>query len=148
MLPEISQLEFKIQTETSPIDLGKSFLFDFQTGDFVITNGKLVPADGTAALKIWIEKILRTEKQSFKIYAKNTGKDEYGVHIEDLIFGNKYPAAFLEAELKREISSSLLRHPQIESLSNWRLARNADYLNVSFRVNLINGTNLEQEVSF
>jgi len=147
MLPEIAQLEFNTQNETYPLDPGKSFLFDFRAGEFGLANGKLIPVEGTAAIKIWIEKILRTDKYRFKIYAKSNGEDEYGVMLEDLVVGYNYPTAFLEAELKREISTALLKHPQIEFLSNWMIIKNAPYLQVIFRVNLKDGSSFEQEVN-
>lgn len=42
-------------------------------------DGKLVECDGIDAIKVWIEKILRTEKNRYKIY---DGTD-YGCQIED-----------------------------------------------------------------
>ena len=44
----------------------KSYLFDFTTGDFVVRDGKLIECDGIESIKVWIEKILRTEKRCGK----------------------------------------------------------------------------------
>ena len=77
----------------------KSYLFDFDKGDFAVRDGKLVECDGIDAIKVWIEKILRTEKHRYKIY---DGTD-YGCQIEDLIIGNTYSFEFTDSELKREI---------------------------------------------
>ena len=85
----------------------KTFLFDFNIGDFALRDGKLIECDGIDAIKVWIEKILRTEKDRYKIY-DNT---EYGCHLEDLIIGNSYTAEFIEAELKREIEDALKQNP-------------------------------------
>lgn len=128
--------------------IGKSFLFDFKTGDFILQDGKLVKAGEIQGIKIWIEKILKTQKFKFKIYEKQDKKREYGVTIKDLLIGNKYPRAFVESELKREITEALLMHPKIESIENFKFQRKSTTVILSFKVNLISDEFLEQEVRF
>ena len=55
-------LDNKIQT----LNGTKSYLFDFENGDFVVRDGKLIECDGIDAIKVWIEKIPRTEKRCGK----------------------------------------------------------------------------------
>lgn len=109
---------------------GKSFLFDFTSGDFVMRNGSLAECDGTNAIKVWIEKILRTEKGRFKIYDDT----EYGCRLEDLLIGSSYSAAFIEAELKREIEDALLQNPNISAVANFSLERTASGITVCLEV--------------
>lgn len=117
---------------------GKSFLFDFTAGDFVVRNGKLVECNGMEAIKVWIEKILRTEKERFKIYDDN----DYGCRLEDLLIGSNYMAAFIEAELKREIEDALLQNPNISAVANFSLERTASGIIVSMEVETYDaGTN-------
>ena len=108
----------------------KSYLFDFEKGDFAVRDGKLVECDGIDAIKVWIEKILRTEKNRYKIY---DGTD-YGCQIEDLIIGNSYTAEFIEAELKREIEDALKQNPQIKSVTNFKITRNTNAITVTLEV--------------
>ena len=108
----------------------KSYLFDFTTGDFVVRDGKLIECDSIDALKVWIEKILRTEKGRYPIY-DNT---EYGCHLEDLIIGNSYTAEFIEAELKREIEDALKQNPNITSVTNFNITRNTNAITVTLEV--------------
>ncbi|WP_078410293.1 DUF2634 domain-containing protein [Priestia abyssalis] len=134
MLPKITELEFNIeQTETVP-KIGKSFLFDFEKGEFVLENGKMVELHGIDALKMWIEKVIQTEKFRFEIYE---GID-YGVTIEDLI-GSNLPRAFIEAEIKREVTSSLETHPYIQDITNWQFVRNGKRMSVKFQVITVDG---------
>ncbi|QEK13732.1 DUF2634 domain-containing protein (plasmid) [Crassaminicella thermophila] len=148
MLPEIANLEINTnQTEEVP-NQGTSFLFDFKIGDFILKNGRLVKVSDIEALKIWIEKCLRTEKFKFKVYEKENKDLEYGVTIEDLIVGHDYPQSFIESELKREISIGLLKNPMIASLSEWKIEKKNPIVNVSFRVNLKTGETFTQEVNF
>ena len=72
-----------------------TFLYDFKTCDFVMEDGDPVTASGVDALKVWIEKILRTQLNRYEIYT-DTG---YGANIEDLVIGKGYSTAFVQSEL-------------------------------------------------
>jgi len=110
----------------------KTYLFDFDKGEFVVRDGKLVVCDGIEAIKIWIEKILRTEKWRYPIYDGT----EYGCHLEDLIIGNNYTVEFIESELKREIEEALLQNPQINDVSGFELTRDANSITVTLEVHI------------
>lgn len=129
MFPETNDISF---SSTSDILGTRSYLYDFDTGDFVVRDGKLVECDGVEAVKVWIEKILRTEKGRFKIYDDT----EYGARLEDLIIGNSYSVAFIESELKREIEDALLQNPQIRSVTNIQITRGINTLTVELEVKL------------
>jgi hypothetical protein len=116
----------------------KSFLFDFTTGDFVVKDGKLKVSEGEEALKTWIGKVLRTQKDKYEIY------ESYGVKTLDLINGG-YPQAFVESELKREIKEALLSNSEINSVTDFNFSRANRKLSCGFKVNSIYGI---QEVSF
>lgn len=130
-------------TETSIINK-KSFLFDFEKGEFSIADGKIQVVEGIEALKVWIHKILKTEKFKFKIY--DTGEEEqYGISILEFI-NNDYPQAFLYAEIQREVIEALLKNPEIIEINNFNFVKDKRTLNVSFDVISIYGTT-EQVVS-
>ena len=116
---------------------GKSFLFDFETGEFVIKDGKPVEATGYDALKIWIDKILRTPANKYDVYIK---KDEYG--IEDLkeLITSDLPYPFIKSEIERLIKETLLKNTAIKSVQNFKFERNKRLLTVSFDCYTIYGT--------
>ena len=122
--------DIMLDNKTQTLNGTKSYLFDFTTGDFIVRDGKLIECDGIESIKIWIEKILRTEKGRYPIY-NNT---EYGCHLEDLIIGNSYTAEFIEAELKREIEDALKQNPQITSVTNFKITRNKNAITVTLEV--------------
>jgi len=145
VFPEMAQLQFK-QPEPTPItDPGKSFQFDFTSGDFVLSDGKVVVIDELAALKVWVEKIIRTERFRYRLYARDDG-NEYGITLADLI-GTVLPSAFVEAELKREIKEALTRHPRIAGVSNLSTIRDDARITISFSLNLSDNQVLAQEVN-
>lgn len=145
MLPDIAELEFNTDTTEQSKDLpklGKSFLYDFDKGDFVIKDGKMVEIHGVEVLKQWILKVLKTERFRFKIYENI----EYGVTLEDLI-GSGFPRSFVEAEIKREVTASLILHSYIESVEDWTFERDGKWMKVWFTVVTIEGA-FEMEVTF
>ena len=122
--------DITIDNESNISSGTKSYIFDFENGDFVVRDGKLIECDSIDAIKVWIEKILLTEKGRYPIY-DNT---EYGCHLEDLIIGNSYTAEFIEAELKREIEDALKQNPQNTSVTNFNIIRNKNAITVTLEV--------------
>jgi len=120
-----------------------SFRFDFEEGDFIVQDGKLVQCAGETALEVWIEKVLRTEKNRFKIYE---GAD-YGIVIEDLLIGRNYSVAFIEAELRREIEDALLKNPLITGINSVAVERSETFANISIYLEADFGTK-DMEVKF
>lgn len=120
----LTQAEAPAQTGT------KSYVFDFKKGDFVVRDGKLAECDGMDALKVWIEKILKTEKGRYRIY-DGTG---YGCQLEDLIIGNTYTVEFTEAELKREVEEAILKNPLVTAVSGFTLTKTASVLTLRLEV--------------
>jgi hypothetical protein len=142
VLPKITELE--LNTDQIAEDLpkiGKSFLFDFEKGEFVLREGKPVVVEGIEALKVWITKAIKTEKYRFKIYDDTN----YGTTLEGLI-GTKLPRQFIESEVKREVISSLTTHPYIQDIVNWEFIRDGTFMRIKFKVVTVEGT-FEQEVT-
>ena len=125
-----NSIDITLDNESNTSSGTKSYMFDFENGDFVVRDGKLIECDGIESIKVWIEKILQTEKGRYPIY-DNT---EYGCHLEDLIIGNSYTAEFIEAELKREIEDALKQNPRISSVTNFKITRNTNAITVNLEV--------------
>ncbi|MEG3040903.1 MAG: DUF2634 domain-containing protein [Clostridium sp.] len=111
---------------------GKSFLFDFELGDFDIKDGKLTEVEGIEALKIWINKILKTEKFKFKIY-ETREINPYGTTLLELI-NSVHPQFFIQAEIQREITEALMKNNNILSVSNFIFTREKRTLIVNFEI--------------
>ncbi|MBQ3425854.1 MAG: DUF2634 domain-containing protein [Clostridia bacterium] len=92
-----------------------SFKFDFDTGEFVLDSaGDVVTVSGIEALKQWVQKILRTQYNRYKLY----NGTYYGSNIEDLVVGKSYNMDFTESELKREIEKALLKNDDIYTVAS------------------------------
>lgn len=109
--------------------IGKSFLFDFSVGDFVTIDGKVSEITGIEALKIWIIKVLKTDKNKYKIYDGTI----YGtsLSLKELV-ASDYPLPFIKSEIERIINETLLKNSAIKSLNNFTFERTKRTLKVSF----------------
>lgn len=108
---------------------GKSFLFDFSAGDFLLDDtGNLISVNDIEALKIWITKILKTDKNKFVVY----DGINYGItNLKELITSD-YPFEFIKAEIESNVREVLLKNTAIKSVQNFKFERNKRLLNVSF----------------
>lgn len=147
LYPDIASLELTTVSTEAVTDLGKHIKFNFASGEFDLQDGKVQKVDGDEALRIWIEKILRTEKFRFKVYDRGGSADEYGITLQDLIVGYNYPLEFYQSELTREISDALTKHPNISALAGWNIIKDPPNLTVSFQVIKADGTTIEAGVS-
>jgi hypothetical protein len=149
IFPETSDLPQTATTDTMKYGFGKSFLFDFGKGDFVILDGKLQTAEGVAALKVWIEKILRTKRDEYLIYDSTP----YGSRFDDLVVGSTYPPAFIDSELRREVEDALTQNPQIITISDFAIDRlgaasaSASNCVVSFTVTTAAGMSFNEQIT-
>lgn len=108
-----------------------TYLYDFDEGDFVLKDGKLVRVEGADAIRIWVEKLLRTEKGLYTVY----GKEDYGTNVNDLVMGNILPLDFVRAELERIISEAIMIHPQIFNVTDFNITRENEVLAIGFTIN-------------
>ncbi|WP_139491298.1 DUF2634 domain-containing protein [Brevibacillus dissolubilis] len=146
MIPQNSQLPFQEGQESEQDRLGVEVAFDFAVGEFVLVDGKCVEVDGMDAIKLWVEKCLRTERDVFEIYEG----EAYGIPLGELLVGyqfQRYRDFFVE-EIKREVTEALTRHPMIMGLSNWEFRQVKAMLVVEFDVLLRDGNQFRQGAEF
>ena len=141
MFPQSENINTELQNN-GDLPFGKSLIFDFSVGDFIVNDGRVQVCDGLIALKVWIEKILHTEKGRFKIYEDT----EYGVVMEDLIVGHTYPMSFITSELRREIEKALIQNPEITGITDFTAAHDDSVLTVRFKVITKNTGIIPQEM--
>lgn len=136
-------LETVKANEATTKNTGKTLKFDFETGDFILKDGKVDTLTELEGLKMWISKVLRTTKGAYKIYKDR----DYGItNLKELMTKN-YPYAFVKAEIEREITETLLKNTNITSLSSFEFTRGeGTKLIVSFTINSVYGNTSESVV--
>lgn len=134
-MPEIVEQ----QAEPAP-KYGKSWLFDFAKGDFVVDGtGRVVEADGHTAWVQWCVKAVLTERFAHVIYST-----DYGSEIEQAL---KQPSRkAVEAELERVITEALLVDPRTEQVKDFTFEWEGDGVKVSFTAVPVVGPSERMEV--
>jgi len=135
-MPEIIEQQ---QTEPEP-RYGKSWLFDFKKGDFVVDGaGRLVEADGHTAWVQWCVKTVLTERFAHVIYSS-----DYGAEIEQSL---KQPSRkAVEAELERVITEALLVDPRTGLVKDFEFEWERDTVKVTFTAVPVVGPPEQMEV--
>ncbi|WP_027717306.1 DUF2634 domain-containing protein [Desulfovirgula thermocuniculi] len=122
---EVPPIVEQQQTEPAP-KYGKSWLFDFAKGDFVVDGaGRVVQADGHTAWVQWCVKTVLTQRFAYVIYSFN-----YGTELEEAL---RQPARkAVEAELERAITEALLADPRTEMVRDFAFDWQGDEVTVAF----------------
>ena len=132
------------QQETIQTDLPlfKEISIDFNTGEPVLKNKEFIILKGTEALKVWIWKALKTERNKYLIYS-----DSYGNDLAENI-GQIYDKTTKDALMINEIKECLLVNPYIINVYNFNIKTKEDGRHpiISFNVDTIYGTT-ESEVN-
>lgn len=109
--------------------IGRSFLFDFKTGQHQIIDGKVVECDQLQAVKQWLELLVRTTVDKYQVY-RDTG---FGTTWEQYIGRRNLPLGFVVSEMEREISEAAVKlNPAIASVQDFAAERTTRGLTVSF----------------
>lgn len=117
-----------------------SFIFDFKNGEFNLKSGA---KDGVEALKMWIQKILKTSMHKYLIY-ELTG-DKYGTMVKEK-FHSDAPKSFAYASMEMEIKEVLMAHEAIKNVYEFSFDKSNRTLLITFTVDTIYG-NIKEEVN-
>lgn len=104
-------------------------LFDWDKGDFVTIGGRPRLAIGKERIKNWIQKVLYTQRDKYIIY-KGTG---FGIDTKSII-SKTFTRDYMQSEMKREITETLLQDDSIISIDNFTMERDGSKLIISFTV--------------
>lgn len=121
---------------TQKNNFGKSFLFDFDKGDFILIDGKTQIIEGEKALRVWIKKALKTEKFKYKIY--EIIDDTYGIELNEYLHSD-LPTGVIYAGIQSSINEMLITHPDITAVTSFEFTRERQNLSVSFIVSSVYG---------
>lgn len=120
--------------------LGRSFLFNFDTGQFVLNNGKLADTTRAQTINQWINLCTRTYIGKYEIYKDNG----FGTKLEKLI-GHKLNA-FYRASIASTIKDGLLKNKEIKEVNNVDITENNKIYTININVTLNDNSNLQSEV--
>ncbi|MEI3162931.1 MAG: DUF2634 domain-containing protein [Lachnospirales bacterium] len=123
--------------------VGCDFAFDYESGQHLLTNGSLEECSNIQGIKQFIQNVLRTKLNAYRVYIDGE-IDNFGISIYNYLGQRTLPLGYLNSELKREVTEQLLKHTQISSVSNWQGKRERQGLSISFTVTLVDGTEIKE----
>ncbi|MGG3839642.1 DUF2634 domain-containing protein [Paenibacillus thiaminolyticus] len=117
------------ETAETDVAFGRSWRFDFEKGDFVMTpTRKVAAADETEAWVMWCQKAIRTPRYRHLIYSRDHGEE-----FDDLI-GKGYSRAVIESEIQRIVTETLMVDPRTDTVDGFAFAWSGDGCHFSCRI--------------
>lgn len=145
ILPKINFIDYSTNNTTvDKITNGKTFLIDFQKKRMLRSNGKLIKTDDERAVRMWIEKVLLTEKYKWNIYKEN-GSNQYGMTYKVNLLGQRFPTPVLYSEFERELIETMKKNKQILEINILEIKLEKHTLKTKFDVTLKDFTRFEWE---
>lgn len=143
-LPQVAQLSFPntdltTQQATSQ-RVHATYDWDFDAGDFVLKDGKLVQLTGIEYLKVWVQKALRTVKDTLIYAGTNYGSDHYSM------IGQNFHPDFEKAEFVRMIRECLMQNDAITGVEDFSFSQSGAKLTINLTIQSIYGTTNQQAV--
>ena len=134
ILPKIDFVDYSKQdTNNSKNSNGKTFLIDFQKKKLLKSNGQLIKTDDERAVRMWIEKVLLTEKYIWNIYKIN-GPKKYGMKYKAMLLSQRFPTPVLYSEFERELTETMKKNKQIIEIRNIDIKLEKHTLKTKFEV--------------
>lgn len=133
VLPQIAQLEFETGTTTTVETVHKTFAWDFEAGDFLRKDGKLIELTELPYLKVWIQKALRSVRDSLIYTGTSFGSSHHS------LIGKNFKPEFVQSEYERMIREALLQNDAINRVENFTFSQTGARLGINFDVQSIYG---------
>lgn len=142
MFPEINydfEAEETIDVEMMSTSIGRTPLFDFEKGQYVLKDGKIVECTQEEAVRQWVGFLVKTAAEKFDVYDE-TG---FGTYIENYI-GYK-DAAFVASEIKRELEEKVTMNRAISRIDDFDYSREGDKMRISLSIVMTDESEVEVE---
>lgn len=133
IFPFIEVTEDEAEEIEEELPLAKEYAWDFDKEDFKYRNGKMYFVEGNEAIKVWIWKLLRTERYRDLIFSW-----DYGNEIHDLI-GQGFTQGFTNSEAERYVREAIDYNlsDYVTNISNLEVGikKSKNLLSISFVAN-------------
>lgn len=116
------------ELEEKEIQLAQEWAWDFKKDEFKLKNGKMYIVEKNEAIKIWIYKILKTERFKYLIY-----DHDYG-HDLSYFIGQTGTQAYIKAEIERIVKEAILStlEDYVLELRDFKVDIDSDLVIISF----------------
>lgn len=126
--------EREIENIKEELPVFREYKINFSSGQLITNDhGENIIVEKDEALKIWIWKVLQTNKYRYKIYSYN-----YGNELETLV-GKGYSKELVDSEVSRYLEECLLANPYIKSIENINVDFEGSKLTINVKTKTIYG---------
>ena len=116
------------EVTSESVTIGRTPLFDFDTGQYVIRDGKVVECTQEEAIRQWVGFLIKTPADRFEVYEDT----EFGTYIHNLI-GWK-DAGFVASEIKRELEEKCIENRAISGVKGFDVTKNGGAIHINMTV--------------
>lgn len=116
------------EVTSESVTIGRTPLFDFDTGQYVIRDGKVVECTQEEAIRQWLGFLIKTPAERFEVYEGT----EFGTYIHNLI-GLK-DVGFVASEIKRELEEKCIENRAISGIKNFDVTKNGGAIHINMTV--------------
>ncbi|MGL4672616.1 DUF2634 domain-containing protein [Cetobacterium sp.] len=121
----------------------KEILFDFKAKRVVLKDGKVVFADKIKQVQQWIELLIKTETDKYRVYDET----DFGMTNLYALRGHSlFESPFFLMELEREIKEKIENKDDVSSVTNISTEYNFNQLLITITVELTTGETASSEV--
>jgi hypothetical protein len=132
----------KPRQATGPVAFGRSFKFDFEAGEFVLTpTGRQVETEDTDAWLEWCKKAVQTPRYRFLIYSRRYGEEQ------STLIAKSLPRAVAESEIRRMVRECLLCDPRTDKVEAFTFAWDPEHDAVQYSCEVSNKRGQTRNVS-
>lgn len=131
------------------MNIGRAFVFDYNTRKFTLSDGSVMECTGIGALKQWSQLLLHTLPDSAAIYQIYSDTAAFGVALDRLIGRRYLPTEFVQAEIERQIREACVLNPAIASVSDFKFSRHDVHtMQVAFTVHTVSDESEEVTLDY
>lgn len=133
------EAEETMDVEMLSTEIGRTPLFDFATGRYVLKDGKIIECTQEEAVRQWVGFLVKTAAEKYAVY----NDTEFGTYIENYI-GYK-DLDFVAAEIERELEEKVTLNRAIDSIEDFDYNAEGDKMRVQLTVVMTDETEVEVE---
>lgn len=130
----------EIEEEITSTVIGRTPVFDFDKGCYVIKDGKIVECTQEEAIRQWVGFLIKTPAEKYEVYADS----EFGTYIHNLI-GWK-DSSYVASEILRELEEKCVDNRAIAGIDNFTYVKENGLLHIEFAIITKNDEEVEVEV--
>lgn len=132
-ISEIDLEQVYAEQSSVPREFGKTWEFDFGTGQFIKEGGRVATVTGKAAFAQWCMNVLHTERLTAAVYS-----DQIGVEFEPIVRSSE-GAEIASLTIQSAVEEALAVHDRFDSISRFVMKVVSDIVYIDMTIKTTEG---------